>query len=332
MTDARPAPDAFARAAPGKPRGFPAVAPRAAGAWPACAAVAAVLLIGGCARRAMVPQDQLPDLTTRAAAAQGVEAAPAPGDADLRRADRGPRAPRVIHIGDSVEGRALVVEVYGDGPPTTLVLGGIHGDETRGQHVAARFAEFLATHPEATAGRAVAVLALANPDGAARHTRVNARGVDLNRNFPSRNWRASREGSRHYGGPAPVSEPETEAILRLIEMLRPDRILSIHDAANMKPCNNYDGPALGLAECMAACNGYRVAASIGYPTPGSLGSWAGVDRAIPTVTLELPAKRPASECWARNREALAAVVTADLAASPAPPPAGAPPAAPTLAR
>lgn len=306
---------------PANGRLYAGAAPRAAHRWAACAAVAAVLLIGGCARRVMVPQDQLPDLGTRAAAAEGVVTAPAP--ADLAPAGLGPRAARILHVGDSVEGRALVVEIYGDGPPTTLVLGGIHGDETRGQHVAARFAEFLAAHPEATAGRAVAVLAVANPDGAVRRTRVNARGVDLNRNFPARNWRASREGSRHYGGPAPASEPETEAILRLIDMLRPDRIVALHDTVNMKACNNYDGPAVALAECMAACNGYPVVASLGYPTPGSLGSWAGVDRAIPIITLELPAKRPASECWERNRAALAAVVVTDL---------DAPPAAPALAR
>ena len=29
-------------------------------------------------------------------------------------------------------------------------------------------------------------------------------------------------------------------------------------------------------------------ADIGYPTPGSLGSWLGVDRGLPVLTIELP--------------------------------------------
>jgi protein MpaA len=75
-----------------------------------------------------------------------------------------------------------------------------------------------------------------------------------------------------------------------------------------KPCNNYDGPAEPLARRMAAANGYPIRASIGYPTPGSLGSWAGIDRHIPIITLELPAAAAAARCWEANREALLAAV------------------------
>ncbi len=54
---------------------------------------------------------------------------------------------------------------------------------------------------------------------------------------------------------------------------------------------------------MAKFNGYRVSDSIGYPTPGSLGTYAGVERNIPIITLELP---PVSleESWEQNRDAL----------------------------
>jgi murein peptide amidase A len=59
---------------------------------------------------------------------------------------------------------------------------------------------------------------------------------------------------------------------------------------------------------MSTHNGYPSVESIGYPTPGSLGSYAGIDRAIPMVTLELPRTDPAEKAWSDNREALLAVI------------------------
>ena len=59
---------------------------------------------------------------------------------------------------------------------------------------------------------------------------------------------------------------------------------------------------------MGRHNGYPVTATMGYPTPGSLGSWAGIDRQIPIVTLELPREQPGHEAWVTNREALLAAI------------------------
>jgi murein peptide amidase A len=78
-----------------------------------------------------------------------------------------------------------------------------------------------------------------------------------------------------------------------------------------QPCNNFDGPAVALAGSMSEHNGYPVRASIGYPTPGSLGSYAGADRQIPTITLELPANHPTARSWNNNREALLAAIQSD---------------------
>ena len=137
--------------------------------------------------------------------------------------------------------------------------------------------------------------------------------------------------STYAGGPAPASEPETKALLALLTQLQPSRILSIH-CHRTDPCNNFDGPAEGLASVMAGHNGYPVRDSIGYPTPGSLGSFAGVDRRIPTITLELPARQPTPRSWAQNREALVAAIRADdrtvRAGSGSPPPPAPPDAAP----
>ena len=104
-------------------------------------------------------------------------------------------------------------------------------------------------------------------------------------------------------------------MLRLLRKFRPDKILSIHQPLE---CNNNDGPdGLHLAELMAEHNGYPVENYIGFPTPGSFGTYAGKEKRIPMVTLELPRGRPDDETvetfWEANRDALLAVVnyTAD---------------------
>lgn len=64
-----------------------------------------------------------------------------------------------------------------------------------------------------------------NPDGLARHTRKNARGVDLNRNFPHR-W-TDLDGP-YESGRRPGSEPETRAMMRFLADIRPRRVISFH--------------------------------------------------------------------------------------------------------
>ena len=224
---------------------------------------------------------------------------------------------RIIQVGRSVEGEPLSLHLFGTGPAPTLVIGGIHGDEPTGAYVAERLVALLTEYPEARGRGIVAILPRANPDGLARRTRKNANGVDLNRNLPAANWRERPANRWDYGGPKPASEPEARAILRTIEMLRPARIVAIHAIKGNRQCNNYDGPAEDLAHRMASANGYPVVASLG-PCYGSLGNWAGVDRQIPILTLELPRELPAREAWEQNREGLVALIRGGLALADSP--------------
>ncbi len=201
-----------------------------------------------------------------------------------------------------------------------LVLGAMHGDEPKSAYVCAQLVEALqavdpagrrlrkhAPRPGLAVDRVV-IVPIVNPDGLARRTRRNARSVDLNRNFPTRDWSPGRPRSRNYGGPHPLSEPESRAVHRLVLRLRPAWIVTVHSINRNRFCNNYDGPGLSLAERFARCNGYPVTASIGYPTPGSFGSWAGGELGIAVLTLELPSHRSREQCWKENREALLSVV------------------------
>jgi predicted deacylase len=208
-----------------------------------------------------------------------------------------------------------MLERYGVGKSGVMIIAGIHGSEPTGAEIAARLVALLNQDPSAGARVPIAILAAANPDGLARKKRTNAHGVDLNRNFPARNWRASRAH-----GPKPASEPETRAIIAAVELTRPACVVSIHAITGSRQCNNYDGPGRDLAEVMSRYNGYRVAETIGYPTPGSLGSWCGHDLRIPTLTLELPRSASGDECWEQNREALLALIRSVGEKSPDPRP------------
>ncbi len=205
---------------------------------------------------------------------------------------------RIVEIGQSFEGRAEPV----------LVLAGFHGSEPTGVDLANALLAHLRTTPGATAGLRVGVVPAVNPDGLARRSRTNANGVDINRNFPASNWSKRAPGGRTFGGASPGGEPETRAVMMAVERMRPTRILSIHSIARGRHCNNFDGPADGIARAMAVANGYPVRAAMGYATPGSFGTWAGVDRRIATVTLELPRDLSGVECWAANREAVLAFI------------------------
>jgi murein peptide amidase A len=66
----------------------------------------------------------------------------------------------------------------------------------------------------------------ANPDGVAAGTRQDARGVDLNRNFPW-DWRPGPRGT-YYPGPRAASEPETRALTKLVRRVRPDLAIYYH--------------------------------------------------------------------------------------------------------
>ena len=205
-------------------------------------------------------------------------------------------------FGYSVEGRPIDGLVFGEGRQTLLFLGVTHGDEPAGAALLEGFAAYVATNPRIYRTRRIVIVPVVNPDGLERGTRRNARDIDINRNFPSRNWTgaaANRSGSR------PASEPETKTVLRLVRQFAPVRILSVHSPLRMV---NYDGPARQVAEAVAANCGYPVADSVGYPTPGSLGSYAGIDWGIPTITLELDRDVGAAEAWRDFKDALLAFV------------------------
>jgi protein MpaA len=135
-----------------------------------------------------------------------------------------PDRPAVVEvrtIGHSVKGRPIRAWRLGEpGKRRIVLISTMHGDEPHTRRI-------LETLRDGRAIRGVDlwVVPTYNPDGLARGTRRNARGVDLNRNFPHR-WR-DLDGS-YESGPRPASEPETRAVMRFLEEVDPRRVLSFH--------------------------------------------------------------------------------------------------------
>jgi murein peptide amidase A len=133
--------------------------------------------------------------------------------------------PGAESFGESAEGRPLRVVRAGDpaAPVRVLVVGSIHGNETAGHAVIARLRQ-----REPPPGMQLWLVRTANPDGVRSGTRHNARGVDLNRNFPFRWAGGGRPFDTFFPGRARASEPETGALRRLVADVEPDFTIYYH--------------------------------------------------------------------------------------------------------
>ncbi|MBL8767522.1 MAG: succinylglutamate desuccinylase/aspartoacylase family protein [Planctomycetes bacterium] len=191
-----------------------------------------------------------------------------------------PPPPVRVVLGTSVEGRPIDALRHGpDVPGGVLVLASIHGSEPAGTPLLRELERAIARRPESFAREPITLVPIANPDGYARRVRTNARGIDLNRNFPAGNFETSVRN-----GDGPLSEPESRALERFIVTHRPRLIVSIHQPLS---CIDWDGPAEAIVE-RAAGLGALPAKRLGG-RPGSLGSWAGAQLGVPVITLELRA-------------------------------------------
>ncbi len=218
-------------------------------------------------------------------------------------------------------GSPLIYAEFGHGSNTTLVLGGVHPDELTPIPITFKFANHLQANPQLIPENGRVIIApLVNPDGFFRRgaSRTNGRGVDLNRNFFTQDWygiaktwwaEKREKNPRHFPGHIPNSEIETLFQIWLIDTYKPDKIISVHAPLGFY---DYDGPgdqkpraltdseekARMLVRSMSAnSRNYKVVDFTFYP--GSLGNYAGNERGIPTVTLELETTNPdkISEYW-----------------------------------
>lgn len=206
-------------------------------------------------------------------------------------------------LGKSQQDQPIKAVAFGAALPTVLLIAGVHADEVEGVWVVEQWVALARKKFEFKRIRVVAC-AVFNPDGFAAGTRLNSRGVDLNRNLPTHDWTAEVLNPRYPPGTAAASESETRALVATLERFKPLAILSVHSFSQVQV--NSNGPARDWAQVLSRVCGYPVTESIGYPTPGSLGTYAGAERQIPTITLEIErglAREPVLELHLRTVQA-----------------------------
>lgn len=183
--------------------------------------------------------------------------------------------------------------LYGKSFPKNpvLVIGVVHGDEPQGEDL---IYKYLTDCPNTN----MIFIPSLNPDGKNKGTRINSNKVDLNRNFPTKNWEKSKK-DKYFGGDSSASEIETKFLINIIEEYKPRAILTLHTPYKIV---NYDGPAREISEKISEIIDYPVEESIGYPTPGSFGTYAGIERNIPTITLEMDEEISIDELYTKVKK------------------------------
>lgn len=195
-------------------------------------------------------------------------------------------------FGKTESGLTITSHHFGRGTFHVLVLGGVHGDEVEGVVLANALLGHLLDPSSEIFSKPKLRMTLVptfNLDGVLAKTRGNARGVDLNRNLSTKDWSPVATTARYQPGPAPLSESENRSLTTFIENEKPNFIISLHSWKPMLNINEPDDSTLcrRVAERIASFTGDIIEPTIGYSTPGCLGTYAGLERGIPTITYEI---------------------------------------------
>jgi protein MpaA len=192
---------------------------------------------------------------------------------------------KLYKFASTTQGLPVWAYEFGATGPEVLILGGVHGDEPEGICAAHGLLEtFLKDESLKSLNLKITLIPAFNPEGALCNQRTNSNGVDLNRNLPTKDWTQEAAKPRYNPGPSPNSELENQALVKFLKARKPVWLLTLH---SWFPILNVNGSCLQQAELLAQHTGYKVSDDIGYPTPGSLGTYAGIESNIPTLTYEI---------------------------------------------
>lgn len=220
---------------------------------------------------------------------------------------------RTFEIGRSVQGRPIIAYQFGEGKHPVVYLGGMHGDEGNSQKIMEQWRDRLRTASKGIfRDRSVVIIPAVNPDGTAAGSRLNAHGVDLNRNFAAKDWKGqvslpNQPQPTGAGGRSPLSEPESKALAGYLQAARPRLVLSYHSKAAVTEANEA-GASKEIAEEYAKRAGYRAVPTskshtvFNYDTTGSMEGWLCDEHDIPAIVVELAG--PVDSEYARNEGAL----------------------------
>ncbi|MGE5084892.1 MAG: M14 family zinc carboxypeptidase [Bacillota bacterium] len=180
------------------------------------------------------------------------------------------------------KGLPVLAYEFKNGGPEVLILGGVHGDEIEGVICAQELVKhFMESFPYKIN---LTLVPQFNFEGVIFKTRGNGNGVDLNRNLPTKDWSPEIKTPRYHPGLTAGSEAENHGLMKYVEEKKPTFVLSLH---SWHPILNINGDCYAFAKVIAAHTGYKIDDDIGYPTPGCLGTYTGLERGCPTLTYEI---------------------------------------------
>lgn len=218
-----------------------------------------------------------------------------------------PEAGQRIPIGSTRTGKEIFVSKFGNGSLPVLLIGGVHGNESEGFLLCEKFEKKLENSDiRLSPDVSLFICNRINPDGCCINRRTNQNNVDLNRNLPTRDWNGEFENVKYYPGAFAGSEIESKMMIEMIKQIKPACIISLHSYENAMI--NFNGPCEDLAIEMSKFNNLPPKGDIGYPTPGSLGTWAGWERKIPTITLEILRDQKEEEVWNQHWKGLVCAI------------------------
>jgi protein MpaA len=201
-------------------------------------------------------------------------------------------------IGTSVQGRSITGYRFGDGPSKIIFVGGTHGDERSSVQILQRWIDTLEMNPaRIPAHQTIIIIPIVNPDGYAANSRTNANNVDLNRNFPSNNWKSgvtmpNKTYLENGGGTAPLSEPESRALANYTLSQSPRLVLTYHAAGDVVvPNDSGDSNTIAVEYGKKSTVGYMSSNNTGtffeYDTTGAYEDWLRDKHGLPALLIEL---------------------------------------------
>jgi hypothetical protein len=127
-------------------------------------------------------------------------------------------------VGKTTQGLPMHTVHLGDGGTRTLVIAGLNGEDRTAVRWLELLVDELVKHPDLLKTNEFVFFRAGNPDGLVRSRKENARGVLINRNFPSRRYRPAFDAPTNV---APASELETRVILDTLYTFRPRRVIHL---------------------------------------------------------------------------------------------------------
>jgi len=187
-----------------------------------------------------------------------------------------------------------------------LLIAVMHGDEPEGAYLMDHFVEEK-LYKDVSDEVDLYLIPRLNPDGFKAQTRVNGAKVDLNRNFPTKDWSPEFTKDRYNPGIEPGKEPESKALIEFLSNNKIDFLINFHA---WNPMVNYNGDCRDLAKIMSKLNKCPVTSDMGYPTPGSSGTWFWEALKIPSITLEIKEGSTKQEVLSQHPQALTTTINA----------------------